>query len=361
MGSSMKSYRELWRDIMFYRGHDRMPVVHWRGWPETRERWLKEGLPPDVEEMEYFRAVPTGHSVSVELGLRPGFTEETIVETAEYRVFRDASGVVQKAWKHQSNIPHYTDFTFKTARDWPEYKKRLQPGPERIPADLDEKLRAAEVRDCPIIIRICSLMGWVRNWMGVENFAYLMYDDPDVYADVVNTLADLSCWGIDQVVPRLKVKPDLAFGWEDISGKSGPFVSPSVFKRCVAPGYRKIRDKLESHGIHLMAVDSDGDGRALIGPWLEAGVNIQFPVEIGTWQTDPMELRRRYGRELRIIGGYNKLALEKGRAAIDAELERRLPLMKEGGFLLAPDHLITPGVPLADYLYYLDRVRQLRF
>ena len=55
-----------------------------------------------------------------------------------------------------------------------------------------------------------------------------------------------------------------------------------------------------------------------------------------------------------------KLALEKGRAAIDAEIERRLPLMRDGGFVIMPDHLITPGVPLGDYRYYLDRIRALR-
>jgi uroporphyrinogen decarboxylase len=90
-------------------------------------------------------------------------------------------------------------------------------------------------------------------------------------------------------------------------------------------------------------------------------VNVQFPVEIGTWNADPMAYRRRYGRELRIIGGFNKLVLEQGPAAIDAEIERRLPLLRDGGFIMLPDHLIQPGVSLENYRYYLDRVRALRF
>ncbi len=61
------------------------------------------------------------------------------------------------------------------------------------------------------------------------------------------------------------------------------------------------------------------------------------------------------------IGGYDKLALERGRAAIDAELEAHPELMKEGGLVLMPDHLITPDTPLENYRYYLERVRQLRF
>ncbi len=68
------------------------------------------------------------------------------------------------------------------------------------------------------------------------------------------------------------------------------------------------------------------------------------PVEIGTWYADPMALRKRYGKELKIIGDYNKLVLEKGPEAIDTEIKRRLPLMKEGGFVLMPDHLVTPAL-----------------
>jgi len=64
---------------------------------------------------------------------------------------------------------------------------------------------------------------------------------------------------------------------------------------------------------------------------------------------------------MRIIGGFNKLALEQGPEAIDAEIERRLPIIMDGGFILMPDHLITPGTSLDVYRYYLKRVRELRF
>jgi len=211
----------------------------------------------------------------------------------------------------------------------------------------------------PIFIGTASMMGWIRNWMGVQNMSFLMYDDPDVYADMVNTLADLTCWGIDQVLPKIKV--DGGFGWEDICGSSGPLVSPSVFDRCVAQGYRKIRNKLEEYGVKLYGIDTDGDVTALIGHWLDAGVNLQFPIQVSPFGGDAMKFRKMYGKELRVIGNFDKLALERGHDAIDAEIQRLLPLMKEGGFILMPDHLITPGVALEDYIWYLERIRNLRF
>lgn len=357
----MTTARALWRAIMFYEEFDRMPVMHWCGWPETRERWLAEGLPPDASEHEYFGAVPMWVWVGANVDLFPLFEEETLEDTPEYRLFRDPYGVVQKDWKHRSCIPHYTDFTLKTGRDWPEFKKRLQPDPARIPADIGEQIAAAEASGLPVEIGTGSLMGWLRNWMGVENLCTLMCEEPDVFADMTDTIADLVCWQCDAVIPRMSAPPDLGFGWEDICGKNGPLVSPSLFRMGVAPAYRKIREKLESHGVRLYGIDSDGMVAPLLRDWLEAGVNMQFPVEIGTWKADPLALRRQYGRELRIVGGMDKLELEKGPAAIDAEIDRRLPLMRDGGFAPLPDHLITPGTSLENYRYYLDRIRALRF
>lgn len=355
------TYRELFCEIMHYGTFDRMPVVHWTGWTETMERWYSEGLPRDVDIHKFLGTTPTWAGIGANLDLYPLFEEEVLEETDEYRIFRQSDGVVCQDWKYKSCIPHYIDFTLKDASNWEVYKAKLQPNPDRLGNTLDEGIKRAEDSDMPIQFWCGSLMGNIRNWMGVENMSYLMYDDRDVYADMVMTIADLTCWSIDQIMPRVKVTPHFGFGWEDICGKSGPLVSPDIFDECVAPGYRKIRNKLEEYGIKLYGIDSDGDVTQLIGHWLEAGVNIQFPIEVGTWQAEGMEFRKKYGKDLRIIGHYNKLVLEDSHEAIMREFDRVRPLMEDGGYILMPDHLITPGVALSDYQWYLDRVRELRF
>src|ERR1019366_6095363 len=101
------THRELFREIMFYGKFDRTPVVHWAGWPETRTRWLAEGLPADADERKFLNATAHWTFVGVNVDLWPHFPEETIEETNEYRVFRAWDGVIQKAWKNKSSIPHY--------------------------------------------------------------------------------------------------------------------------------------------------------------------------------------------------------------------------------------------------------------
>lgn len=353
--------RELWQNIMHYGEFDRLPVIHWTAWPETFERWYKEGLPKGTDRYEFFNAVPNWAGVGVNLELYPVFEEEVLQDTDEFRIVRGGDGVIMQEWKRKSCIPHYIDFTLKEAKDWPQFKERLQPTPERVPENLDQQIAEAENSGLPILISTASMMGWIRNWMGVENMSYLMYDAPDVYRDMVNTLADLTCWGIDQVIPRMKTKPDLGFGWEDICGKTGPLVSPPIFEKCVAQGYRKIRAKLDEYGVKLYGLDSDGYVEPLVPNWMDAGVNVFFPIEPGTWGATPEHMRERFGKEMRIIGGFDKLVLEKDKSAIDAEIKKHVPLLKQGGFVMEPDHLITPGTPLENYLYYLEKIRELRF
>lgn len=351
--------RQLFNAIMHYQPYDRMPVFHWTGWGETIERWRGEGFPEGVTEHEFFNATPLGRAVPINLDLFPLFEEEVMAETESWVVKRQSDGVIAKLFKGKSSIPTYIDFILKDPSGWEEYEKRLQPDPARIPENLDETLVELSNAECPVVMPGMSMVGFLRNWMGVENMAVASMMYPEFFERTVEVISDLVCWAIDQVAPKIKI--DIGWGWEDICFRTGPLIHPDVFARFCVPGYRKIADKLRSYGCDLYMVDCDGFIEHLIPHWLEGGVNVMFPVEIGAWDADPMALRRKYGKEMRVFGGINKLALEKGPAAIDAEIERRLPLMREGGFVPLPDHLITPDTSIENVRYYLDRIRGLQF
>ena len=305
-------------------------------------------MPRDVDQVQFFGADSgvSGVSVPINVDLLPVFEEELLEESENTRLIRQSDGVIAEHSKVGSSIPHFVDFTFKDRSGWWEYKKRLQPDASRIRADIDTAAAQLNAATVPVTITAGSMIGSLRNWMGVENLSYACYDDPTLIAEVVDCCSDLVCWCYDQVLPKVKV--DMGWGWEDICFRSGPLVSPAIFKECIVPGYKKITDKLRSYGCDLCLVDCDGKIDDLVPLWLEGGVNVMFPVEIGAWNADPAAFRREYGRDLRIFGGINKLVLEKDRAAIDAEIERRRPLMAEGGFIPLPDHLMTPGTPLGN-------------
>lgn len=347
--------------IMNYEEFDRMPVIHWTGWNETNRRWQKEaGIKPE-EQVEFFQAesLHEGSMIPVNVDLFPLFEEKIIEETKEYRIIRQGDGVICKDWKGKSSIPHYIDYILKDRTGWEEYKKRLKFWEDRLPKNWNELIETYQSTDKVLILSCGSMMGWIRNWMGMENLSIAMFEDPDFVREVVDTISDMACELAERVLQDVRV--DMGWFWEDICFKNGPLISPKMFRQFAGPGYKKITTLLNKHGINLIAVDCDGLIDDLVPIWLENGVNVMFPVEIGTWNADPMEFRKRHGKELRIIGGIDKMVLEKTPRDIDEEIEKRIPLMREGGFVPLPDHLITPGVSIKNYKYYLERIRSLRF
>jgi hypothetical protein len=125
------------------------------------------------------------------------------------------------------------------------------------------------------------------------------------------------------------------------------------------PHYRRITDLLHKHGVDIIFLDCDGNIEKLVPLWMEVGINTMFPFEVGTWKGDPLGYRQKFGKDLRIIGGFDKNILRSSKEAIAAEVRRLAPLVEEGGFIPHCDHLVPPYVTYDNYLYYLEEARQV--
>jgi uroporphyrinogen decarboxylase len=156
------------------------------------------------------------------------------------------------------------------------------------------------------------------------------------------------------------IQLDWVMFWEDIGYKAGPLLSPRQYSDYCLPFYGTLVDLCREHGVKVFGVDSDGDIRQLIPLWLDAGVTVMHPAEVAAGM-DVREIRRRYGTRVSFIGGIDKRALARDRAAIDDEV---IPKVRElldsgGGFVVEVDHGIPPDVPFGNYCYFRDLVRSL--
>jgi uroporphyrinogen decarboxylase len=201
-----------------------------------------------------------------------------------------------------------------------------------------------------------SFYGWIRNWMGLEAVSLAVYDDPAWFEEMVTAISD----GVIGVLTRVLEtggRFEACSLWEDMCFNRGPLLSLAHFKRFLVPHYRRLTDLLHRHGVDVVWVDCDGKIDQLVPLWLDAGVNCMFPIEVGTWGADSVEYRREYGKELLIIGGFDKRILAKEKSDIEAEVRRLAPLVEEGGFIGLCDHRVPPDVPLDNYMHYLKCVR----
>jgi len=297
--------------------------------------------------------VPEG----VRVGLTPFFPEKVLQDIGDQEVVQKADGTRVRRHRRMSSIPVQEDHLLHDRASWEtHYRPRLDPeSRERFPEDWNrfDHVSQDSSREHILVLPGGSLYGWLRNWMGMEAVSYLVYDDPILFEEMVETVCDCIHGTLTHVLER-GGSFDACLFWEDMAYNAGPLLSPAHFERFILPRYRRLTGLLRKHGVEHVMVDSDGRIEDLIPLWLEAGVNTVLPLEIGTTGADPIEYRKRFGRDLRIIGGFDKRILADSKKAIETEVDRLTPLVEEGGYIPTCDHNVPPDVSLENYRHFLD-------
>ncbi len=377
--------RERFNATMHYRQRDRSPMFDFGFWRETLDLWHDQGLPawvtrdsshlyfgmetlernvidrklwsPEDESDPILRRVAAG----IYNGLWPLFEAKVLEDRGDYELVQQSDGVRAVRKKYMGTIPTHEGHLLVDRESWRRhYKLRLDPShPHRYPKRWQEftAVWCDPGRTFPLILPGGSLYGWLRNWMGMENISLVVYDDPALFEEMVTTVADC----IISVLTRVLATGGQFDGcsiWEDMCYSSGPLLGPQHFKQFLVPHYRRITDLLHRHGVDVIWVDCDGKIDSLIPLWMDAGVTCMMPIEVGTWGADPVALRRQFGKDLIMMGGFDKHILARSKDEIEAEVNRLTPLVEEGGYIGFCDHRVPPDVPLENYLFYVRCVRQ---
>lgn len=378
--------RQRIRAVLGYQAYDRLPVVHFGFLGDTLKRWEGEGhidlrtMPPigdaSVGEDELSRRLGFDCNYHRVFGpnsrLDPSFEHRVleVLPKGHRKVLTGNGAIVIESDDNQSIAPH-VDHILKSRQDWErEFLPRLQFSPQRVNgagvnaggrmcsfAEGGREYLLQTDRPTHILMHCGSLYGVLRDYLGIENLCYLLADDEGLVDEMVQVNADL-CYQCTEVALASGISFDLGHFWEDIAFKNGPLVNPAVLAAKVGPHYRRIVELLHRHGVDLVSLDCDGDIDSLVSVWLEVGVNVMFPIEVGTWQASFGPWRERYGRELRGVGGMDKRVFSRDYAAVDAEIERLKPLVALGGYLPCPDHRIAADARWENVQYYCERLRR---
>jgi uroporphyrinogen decarboxylase len=353
--------RERFNNQMHYRPVDRCFNMEFGYWEENFHEWslfTENGITNNGEADRFFNFdIISGVGGCVDI--HPSFPPQRVGETATTYIIMNGDGLTAEVPKDgHDTIPHYMHATIVTADDWKRVKEeRFRRDDPARKVDV-EALKQAHppTRDYALGVGCGSMIGRVRDMLTFEGLAYATYDYPEMVEDMVETRCLLVEDFLDQVLGQLDF--DYATGWEDICFKNGPIVSLSFFTDVVVPRYERIGKKLHAHGIDLWYTDCDGDVRPLLPGFLQAGINCLFPFEVNGC-AHPSELLNDYGKDLRIMGGVDKIALGNGPEAIKAYMDTLVPLVERGGYIPFCDHRCPPNVKPEDYLYYLDLKEQM--
>lgn len=304
---------------MRYGQPDRVPYFEEGLRDGVLEQWREQGLPANADLSKMF-GFDRRERIALKLGPRPGV----------------------KRWP-------------TTRRGLAGWRKRLDgDDPDRLPKDWAERVRAWAGRDwlveLPLHSGLFLTMG-VENWRRLAKLLCQLADRPDAVAEMMEIYGRFVARLAERVLSEVEV--DFASFSEPIAGNNGPLISPQMYERVVLASYRPILEVLRGGGVETIVYVTYANPRPLLAGAVEAGFNCLWACEAETAAMDYRDIRRQFGRGLRLIGGIDLDALLAGKDAIDDEFRARVPpLLADGGYIPLADGRVRQNVPFENYLHY---------
>ncbi|MDW8061984.1 MAG: uroporphyrinogen decarboxylase family protein [Nitrososphaerota archaeon] len=351
------SFRERFDRYMRFKDVDRPPFYEFLGfWVETLNRWRGEGLPAGVDVYDYF-GFDKREMFPMDYGPIPRFISRTIEEDDRYRVEVNDMGIVMRVLKTSTSMPTFIDFPVKSRSDWVKIRERFNPRdmrryPKAWSLELIEYYRST---DRVVGLSMPGFFGQARYFMGLERLLVSFYRDPGLVHDIMNFWVDFLIEASRDIVENVKL--DYVSIWEDMCYNRGPHISPKLFEEFMLPCYKKLTGFLRGKGIDIIMVDTDGNHEVLNDLLVEGGVNCLYPLEAAAGM-DAVKLRERYGEKLLMIGNIDKRVIAVGGSALRREVERKITLTEEGGYIVSTDHAVSADISFHNYVEYIGIVKK---
>jgi hypothetical protein len=322
----MMTGRERFRETMCYGTPDRVPYFEEGIRAEVLEAWGDQGMAPGVDLSLMFPS-DKHEEIQPDLDPRPSFRK--------WPASRSELGV---------------------------WRRRLDPlDSGRLPDDWSERIRAWRKRDHVLMLRIHRgffLTMGVGDWHRFTEVIYLLNDDPDFVREALAIQGKFAARLAERVLRQVEV--DAVVFSEPIGGNDRPLISPQMYEEFVLTSYEPLLDVLCRCGVDTIIFRTYANARALVPSILKWGINCLWACEVNVEAMDYADLRREFGRDLRLIGGIDLDALRRGKEAIQREIKEKVPpLLAGGGYVPLADGRIREDVPFENYVYYRQLLEKL--
>jgi hypothetical protein len=320
--------RERFRETMRYGRPDRVPYFEEGIRDEVLKAWQKQGLPRDANLSQMF---PSDQRDEILVDLEP----------------------LPKLKRWPTSRPELEAL-----------RRSLNPDDRRrLPSQWPKRVRAWQTRDHVLMLRVHRgffLSMGVHDWGRFTEVVRLLIDDPAFVREAMAIQAELAAGLAERVLGEVEI--DGAVFTEPIGGNDGPLISPRMYEEFVLTSYKPVFDVLSRHGVETIVFRTFANSRMLIPSILKWGFTCLWACEVNIEAMDYRDLRREFGRDLRLIGGIDLDALRRDKETIRREIQEKVPpLVADGGYVPLADGRVREDVRFENYVYYrrlLEKVTQ---
>jgi len=311
--------RERFRQTMRYGSADRVPLFEEGIRAEVLEVWHTQGLPPHADLFSLF-CFDRHKWIEPELKPRPK----------------------PSVWPSSTS-------------ELDSFRQLLNPANAgRLPENWPDCVRLWQSRDYPLMLTVCNglfLSLGVDGWRTFSDAIHRLACEPRVALETMRIQGEFAARLADTVLKEVEV--DAAVFSEPLCDNHGPLVSPLMFEEFALKSYRPILEVLHQNGVETVIFMTWANARLILPAVVKYGFNCLWAFEANTKAMNYYDLRREFGRELRLIGGIDLDKVREGEAAIRREILEKVPrLLADGGYIPLADGRVREDVPYNNYVYY---------
>jgi hypothetical protein len=224
----------------------------------------------------------------------------------------------------------------------------------RLPKSWKNLVQKWRTRDYPLFLRVHRgffLSMGVDGWKRFKEVMHLTIRDPEFVQEAMRIQGEFSALVAERALREAEF--DAAVFVEPIAEDHGPLISPKMYEDLVLKSYEPVLAVLRRHRVETIVFLTFANPRLFIPSILKWGFNCLWACEVSQKDMDYRELRREFGRDLRLIGGIDLDVLRLNKETIKREVYEKVPpLLAEGGFVPLADGRVRKDIPLENYLYY---------
>jgi Uroporphyrinogen decarboxylase (URO-D) len=232
---------------------------------------------------------------------------------------------------------------------------------KRLPDDWAKKVIEWKTREFPLILRVHRgyfLTMGVHGWHRFTDAIQLLVDEPKLVETWMNLFAEFSCQILDRILNEIEI--DAVLFSEPIGGNHGPLISPTMYSTIVLNSYQPIIEVLHNHKIKRIIYRTYANTRALLPSVVKAGFNCLWACECNPDAMDYLDIRREFGKDLRLIGGIDSDTLRHNQQGIAQSITKIVPqLLEDGGYIPLADGRVREDVPYNNYVLYRKMLETL--
>jgi len=311
--------RERFRQAMGYGRPDRVPYFHEGMEEDVIQEWRRQGLSSGTDLNEMFR-FDRREEFEPDLEALPGL----------------------RRWP-------------STISDLDRLQGALNPNDRsRLPKRWNSLVSKWRTRNHPLFLRVHRgffLSMGVEGWKRFTEVMLLTIRDPEFVREAMRIQGEFSARIAERALKDAEF--DAAVFTEPIAETRGPLISPKMYEDLVLKSYEPVLAVLRRYRVGTVILLTFANFRSLLPSIVKWGFNCLWACEAPQKEMDYRELRREFGRDLRLIGGIDLDVLRLDKESIKREVYEKVPpLLAEGGFIPLADGRVRKDIPLENYLYY---------